>query len=99
MNNNNSLTHIPEISESSTNALTSIISRVFRIDDTTWGTPKQRYLVRYRGSLLVDSEIAYEQLNRAFKTYDITPFFRIMDGKQTIILKRGLSSPSQPRSG
>jgi len=70
-----------------------IIRRVFRIEDSTWGTPKNDFLVRFRGELLVDSEGAYDTLAASFSKYNITPIFRIVEGKQTIFLKGGVNVP------
>jgi len=72
---------------------TSIIRKVFRTDDITWGTSKDGFLVRYRGELLIDSEEAYDRLARVLFNYDITPLFRIIDGQQTIFLRKGVTRP------
>lgn len=82
-----------QLDDKSTEYFSSIIQRVFRIDDTTWGTQKQGYLIRYRGSLLIDSEQAYDQLAKAFLNHNLTPLFRIIEGKQTIFLKQGVIQP------
>jgi len=71
----------------------SIIRRVFAIEDTTWGTPKDGFLVRYRGKLYIDSETAYQRLADSFRKHEITPLFRIVDGKQTIFLRQGIIEP------
>ncbi len=71
----------------------SIVGRVFRIDDTTFGTAKQGFIIRYRGKLLMDSEMAYDKLANDFRVHKITPLFRIIDGKHTIFLKRGVIQP------
>ena len=73
--------------------LTSIVARVFRVDEVTLGDPKQGYFVRYRGDLLIDSIPAYDQLAAALLPYDITPLFRIEDGRQTVLLVRGTIHP------
>ena len=69
-----------------TEVLTSIVARVFRVDEVTLGDPKKGYFLRYRGELTVDSLEAYDQLAAALLPYDITPLFRIEDGRQTILL-------------
>ncbi len=71
----------------------SIVRRVFQIEDTTWGTAKEGFLIRYRGKLLIDSEDAYDRLAESFSQYNITPLFRIIDEKQTIFLKKGIIQP------
>ena len=78
--------------------ITSIVSRVFRIDEVTLGDPiKQGYFLRYRGELILDSIEAYDQLAAALLPYDITPLFRVDDQRQTIFLKRGTLHPRPGR--
>ena len=38
-----------------TEILNTIVGRIFRIDDITTGDPQHGYLVRYHGTLLLDS--------------------------------------------
>jgi membrane-associated protease RseP (regulator of RpoE activity) len=77
--------------------LTSIVSRLFRVDEVNLGDPKQGYFLRYRGELLRDSVEAYDQLAEALRPYDITPLFRLEDGRQTILLVRGTLHPKPGR--
>jgi Zn-dependent protease len=70
--------------------MSAIVSRVFRVEEVTLGDPKQSYFMRYRGELLVDSIEAYDQLAKALRPYDVTPLFRIEDGRQTVLLVRGV---------
>ena len=88
-----------------TDILTSIVRRVFRVDEFSLGDPQPRtgagatwkgYFLRYRGELIGDSMAAYEQLAAALLPYDITPLFRIEDKRQTILLVHGTI---QPRPG
>ncbi len=74
--------------------LENAVRRVFRIDDVTLGTPKQSFLVRYHGMLYLDSEIAYDQLTVMLRPHNVTPLFRVEDGRQTILLVKG---PPQPK--
>jgi membrane-associated protease RseP (regulator of RpoE activity) len=76
-----------------TDLTTSIVARVFRVDEVTLGDPKQGYFMRYRGQLLRDSAEAYDQLAEALRPYEITPMFRIEEGRQTILLIRGTIHP------
>jgi len=71
----------------------SLVARVMRIEATTWGSQKDRYLLKYRGQLLLDSEVAYDQLAEALKPHQITPMFRIEDEQPTIILLDGVIEP------
>jgi len=70
-----------------------LIKQVFRIDDVTWGTENQNYLVRYRGELLIDSQEAYEKLSSGLKSHEVTPMFRVEDEQETIVLLKGIVRP------
>jgi membrane-associated protease RseP (regulator of RpoE activity) len=74
--------------------LTGYVSRIFRVEDVTAGTPKE-WIARYRGHLLYEDTIAaYDQLAESLKPYNLTPLFRKSEGdKQIIFLVR---SPTPP---
>jgi membrane-associated protease RseP (regulator of RpoE activity) len=76
--------------------LDSLVGRFFHIDEVTLGNPKQGFYLRYRGQLLLDSTEAYDQLAAALRPYQITPLFRLEDGRQSVLLIRGVI---QPRPG
>jgi membrane-associated protease RseP (regulator of RpoE activity) len=81
-----------------TDILNSIVARVFRYDEVTLGDPKQGYFLHYRGQLLTeDSSAAYDTLAAALLPYDITPFFRIENGRQIVLLARGVIHPKPGR--
>ena len=75
--------------------LNSQVSRIFRVEDVTMGTPKE-WIARYRGYLLQEDTVAaYDQLAEALRPYSITPLFRReADNKQLIYL---VPSPPVPR--
>ncbi len=73
--------------------LNAIVSRVFRYDDVTMGDPNRGFFLRYRGMLLRDSVEAYDQLAEALGPYDITPLFRLEEGRQVVLLMRGTIHP------
>jgi membrane-associated protease RseP (regulator of RpoE activity) len=81
-----------------TEILTSIVGRVFRVEEFTSGDPKRGYFLRYRGELTLDSIEAYDQLAAALLPYDVTPLFRIEDSRQTILLIRGTVRPKPGRT-
>jgi hypothetical protein len=81
-----------------TDILTSVVARVFRVDELTLGDPKKGYFLRYRGELTCDSVDAYDQLAAALLPYDITPLFRIEDKRQTILLVQGTIHPNPGRT-
>ncbi len=76
-----------------TEILTSIVSRVLRVDDVTLGDPPKSFIVRYRGQLYGDSAAAYDQLADAMRTYEITPLFRLEDGRHVVLLMQGIVQP------
>jgi membrane-associated protease RseP (regulator of RpoE activity) len=78
--------------------LNSIVTRVFRIEDVTWGDPQRDFIVRYRGRLLSeDSAQAYEQLNKALQPLSITPLFRMENDRQVVILMAGVNKARPAR--
>ena len=76
----------------------SLVSRVLSIEDITWGEPKQKFLVRYRGKLLTDSAIAFDQLAKDLRPLGVTPQFRMEQDRHSITLLPGVfrSVPSNP---
>ena len=78
-----------------TDVLTSLVARVFRIDDVTAGDEKGP-LLRYRGQLLSDdSASAYDQLAASVKPHGLTPLFRLEKGEQVIYLTQTPPAPKQ----
>ena len=80
-----------------TDIFTSMVARVLRVDEVTFGDPKQGYFLRYRGELICDSIEAYDQLSSVLQNYDITPLFRLEDDRQTVLLVRGTIHPKPGR--
>jgi Zn-dependent protease len=76
-----------------TEILTSLVSRVLRIDDVTLGDSPKSFIVRYRGQLYGDSAEAYDQLAESLRTYEITPLFRLEEGRHVVLLMRGVIKP------
>ncbi len=79
--------------------LNSIVARVFRIEDVTFGEPARGLIARYRGRLLSeDSVAAYDTLDAALRPYDITPLFRLDKGQQLVYLtpRRPDPKPARP---
>ena len=76
-----------------TEVLTSLVERVFRIDDVTAGDEKGP-LLRYRGQLLNDdSASAYDQLAASVRPHGLTPLFRLEKGEQVIYLTQTPPTP------
>lgn len=83
----------PDFEAANSDAITHLVQRVMRIGSTTWGTSEQKYLVRYQGELLIDSEVAYDQLAESLLHHEVTPLFRVESGRHTILLLEGVISP------
>jgi membrane-associated protease RseP (regulator of RpoE activity) len=82
-----------------TELLTALVQRVFYVEDITHGSAQQNFMVRYRGRLaLEDTASAYDQLAAALKPYNMTPLFRMDEGRHAVILVSGVitSRPSNP---
>jgi len=72
--------------------LTSIVSRVLRVELVTRGDPEKQYLVRYGGQLYSeDSAAAYDQLASLLRPLNITPLFRKDKGQHVVILLPGVN--------
>jgi len=71
--------------------LTGLVARLFLVEEITWGD--EAFVVRYRGQLTIPSERAYAQLHEALRPLGLTPLFRIEEGRQTILLVRGIYDP------
>lgn len=77
-----------------TDVFTSIVSRTFRVEEMTTGDPKRGYFLRYKGELLTDSAVAYDQLAGALEPHNVTPLFRLDNGRQTVLLVQGTLHPT-----
>ncbi len=74
--------------------LNAIIGRVFRTDDFTYGETGSQFLVRFRGTLVIDSIDAFDQLTEALKPYQLMPVFRKdEDGRHIIYLNARFPDP------
>jgi membrane-associated protease RseP (regulator of RpoE activity) len=82
-----------------TEILSSLVSRIFHIEDVTVGEPARGLIARYRGHLTMDdSAAAYDQLSDSLKQYDITPLFRMDNGQQVIYLVPKKPDPKPTRA-
>jgi len=74
--------------------LQAIVSKVFRIEQVVTGDERQ-FLVLYRGNLYSeDSEAAYDRLAAELLPFEITPLFRLVKGRQEVILVKGVRRPT-----
>lgn len=75
-----------------TEVFTSLVSRIFRVDDVTSEDPRKGFFLRYRGHLIgEDSAQAYDQLAESLRQYNAMPLFRIEEERQVIYI-----APLQP---
>jgi len=62
------------MTQSEVDVYTQTVARILKIEDVTWGSDKDRYLVRYRGRLYhEDTSAAYDHLAEAMRPQNITP--------------------------
>jgi membrane-associated protease RseP (regulator of RpoE activity) len=80
--------------------LLSFVERVLVVEDTTMGDAKQNFIIRYRGKLRMESEIAYDRLADLLKPHSLTPLFRRDDDRHAVLLVPGLpqTTPSSSRT-
>ncbi len=78
--------------------LPRVVGRVLRIEELRWGRPNDGYRLRLTGELILDSQIAYDQLEQALRPYGITPMFRLEEGRHVVYLVDGVNqtTPSSP---
>ena len=69
-----------------------------QIEDVTYGR-NEKYVVRFRGTLTVDSVEAYDRVAAAFHQRNFTPLFRMEDNRHVILAMSGVidARPSDPR--
>src|SRR5574341_2396943 len=81
-----------------TEVLNNLVSRVFRIEDVTLGEPARGLIARYRGQLFSEDTVAaYDQLADSLKSYEITPLFRMDQGRRVIYLVPKKPDPKPAR--
>jgi membrane-associated protease RseP (regulator of RpoE activity) len=72
-------------------AIDSLVARVMSVEDTTLGSQKQGYIVRYRGRIrLEDTNAAYDNLAALLKPYNLTPLFRWDSRRHSILIVQGM---------
>lgn len=71
----------------------SLIREVFKVETTLWAYPGDIHVVRYVGQLTRDSIEAYDLLETKLAEKELTPLFRVEDGRQVIILIPALPQP------
>jgi len=84
-----------DITPSTNENITSQVKDIFQIDSIVWSTSEENSVVRYYGSLLLDSVEAYDKLAEALSPFGLTPLFREHEGKHQIILIKDLPEPKQ----
>ena len=77
--------------ETENDKLTPLVARLMRIEDVTWGDEKQGFIVRYRGHLYnEDTAAAYDEMAGLLRPLEITPLFRLEEGRHAAILVSGV---------
>ncbi len=73
--------------------LLPLVRQVMSITDITEGDQKQPFAVRFRGTLISDSELAFEKLDPAFKQAGTTLLFREENDGHEILGMPGVIQP------
>jgi len=73
--------------------LLPLVRQVMSITDITLGDQKQPFAVRFRGTLISDSELAFEKLDPAFKQAGTTLLFREENDGHEILGMPGVIQP------
>lgn len=74
--------------------LTTIVRKIFIIEDFIQGDDKKTFILRFRGKLIEpDSSSAYDLLSAEMEPFGLTPRFFLYKGKQVISLERSLPEP------
>ncbi|MDP1547270.1 MAG: site-2 protease family protein [Anaerolineales bacterium] len=79
--------------------LTRLVARVFRIEDVTSEDPRKGFFLRYRGELVTNEDSAelYDQLAESLSQYNVTPLFRMEEGRQVIYLTAKQPEPEKDK--
>ncbi|MEK6256468.1 MAG: site-2 protease family protein [Chloroflexota bacterium] len=77
------------------NEIVSIVEKYFTAQEVMWGDNKQNFLARFRGDLRMDSVEAFDGMSAALRSHKIQPLFRIEEGRQTVLLIKGIIEPEE----
>lgn len=72
--------------------LRTIVARVMDVSDVTVGR-NEKYAVRFRGQLRIDSVEAYDIVAAAFRERNFTPLFRMESGQHVVLALPGVVDP------
>ncbi len=76
-------------------AVDALVRRIFFVEDVTYGTESQGFILRYRGRLAdADSEAAYDRLAGGLAPLGLIPLFRIEEGRHVILIVNKPPAPS-----
>jgi len=75
------------ITEHNLAELDALVRQFFKIEDITYGSPKQPFVVRYRGLLITkDSPTGFDRIAEALQPHKLVPLIRNEDGSQVLLL-------------
>lgn len=74
-----------KLQDLSSNAHSTIVRQLMTIEDITRGDERQGFAIRYRGTLLVESEEAFQRLDPIFTAEGMTLLLREEDGQHVIL--------------
>jgi membrane-associated protease RseP (regulator of RpoE activity) len=88
------------ITDHNLSELNAITAQYFNIEEITYGSAKQPFVVRYRGSLKDhDSQTAYDQIESAFLDHQLTALLRQEDGMINLYLMPTIEKKKEPKAG
>ena len=73
------------ITEHKLTELDALVRQFFEIEDITYGSPKQPFVVRYRGSLITgDNPSGFDRIAEALHPLKLVPLLRNEDGSHVL---------------
>jgi Zn-dependent protease with chaperone function len=73
-----------------------LVAEILEIDHFVLGANKDDYLIRFVGRLTRPSENAHDYLSKSLTSYQITPWFRSVEDKVEVTLRKTISRAEPP---
>ncbi len=87
----------PQNPQSTFEKLSKLVKEIMIVDQLTLGEPQDDYVIQFEGRLTQPSEAAFDHLKETVSADQLSPIFRIIDGKHIIILRKGTVSVQQSK--
>jgi membrane-associated protease RseP (regulator of RpoE activity) len=86
-----------QLAQDPTDVLRAVVAQVMQIDDTTFGED-ERFAMRFRGRLRMDSVEAYALVAEKFRALGYTPLFRKDGEAHAVLAVKGVINPPPSRA-